>query len=231
MIIMNEIDLVDFHAHILPGVDHGSDSLKTSLEQLSLAKQFNVNRIVASSHFYPHQTLIDDFLKIRERGYELLKEHLTDDLPSVKLGCELLLFENIVSLKGIEQLCVSGTNVILLELPYFDLTKSYYDSVKSLIKSDFDIVLAHADRYEFDVIERLLEFGVKIQLNASAIDLFYKKRSFYKWIEDRAVVALGSDIHGANKNAYKHFDKAKNRLGDSIKYIAERSDKIWNCAK
>ena len=32
-----KIDLVDFHSHILPRADHGSDSVETSLKQLKLA--------------------------------------------------------------------------------------------------------------------------------------------------------------------------------------------------
>ena len=40
------IDFVDFHTHILPSVDHGSDSIETSLSQLALAKSFG-------AHVYP----------------------------------------------------------------------------------------------------------------------------------------------------------------------------------
>ena len=31
--------MIDFHAHILPGADHGSDGLETSLRQLALAEE------------------------------------------------------------------------------------------------------------------------------------------------------------------------------------------------
>ncbi|MEE3459824.1 MAG: CpsB/CapC family capsule biosynthesis tyrosine phosphatase, partial [Candidatus Faecousia sp.] len=42
--------MIDFHAHILPGADHGSDGLETSLRQLALAEEAGVDTIVATPH-------------------------------------------------------------------------------------------------------------------------------------------------------------------------------------
>ena len=47
--------MVDFHSHILPGVDHGSASLEMSVEMLKTAKKAGVATIVATPHFYKHK--------------------------------------------------------------------------------------------------------------------------------------------------------------------------------
>ena len=38
--------MIDFHTHVLPGVDHGSSSIKTSLSQLDLAAAYGIDCIV-----------------------------------------------------------------------------------------------------------------------------------------------------------------------------------------
>ena len=61
---------IDFHAHILPGCDHGSDGWKTSRRQLKLAREAGVEVICATSHFYGHHVSVESFLEKRERCYE-----------------------------------------------------------------------------------------------------------------------------------------------------------------
>ena len=80
-----DIDIVDFHSHILPNADHGSDSLETSLKQLLLAKEFGVKRIIATPHFYPHRHTLQAFLARRNKAFE----ELDDLLPYEDLSCEL----------------------------------------------------------------------------------------------------------------------------------------------
>ena len=51
-----KLDLsLDYHAHILPGCDHGSDGLVTSLKQVEMAASAGVKTICATPHFYPHK--------------------------------------------------------------------------------------------------------------------------------------------------------------------------------
>ena len=58
---------IDFHAHILPGCDHGSDGWRTSRRQLKLAREAGVDLICATSHFYGHRTSVERFLQKRQR--------------------------------------------------------------------------------------------------------------------------------------------------------------------
>ena len=50
------IDLtLDYHAHILPRCDHGSDGVETSLRQLAMAAVAGIRTVCAPPHFYPHR--------------------------------------------------------------------------------------------------------------------------------------------------------------------------------
>ncbi len=224
-------DIVDFHAHILPGADHGSDSVGTTLRQLALASSVGVRRIIATPHFYPMTHSAESFLKRREAAFLKLLPHLGDGCPEIVLGAEVLACPGIENMSGIEDLCIAGTKTMLLELPFNDFSAAYKTVAQKLISRGIDIVLAHADRYDPKNIEIMLEAGVRIQLNASAVSGMFIKPSVQKWISDGAVVALGSDIHMIDKVAYKKFIKAGARLHSKNNSAFDYSDLVWNNAK
>ncbi len=222
-------DLVDFHAHILPGADHGSDSVKTSIAQLKIASSHGVKRIIATPHFYPHRHTLERFLKRRQNSVDALMQEYDSSLPVFKLGAEVLLCEGLENFEGLEELCIMGTKTILIELPFSDFRTEYCDTVESIIDLGFDVVLAHVDRYPQANIELLHSIGVnKFQINAVSLATLFKKKHLFNWVEKGLVVGLGSDIHGADTKAYKCFNKAISALGDRTKSIKDKSDEIWN---
>jgi len=226
-----EFDIVDFHAHILPGADHGSSCTKTSFDQLNFAKSAGITRIIGTPHFYPHLHSLDDFLRKRNESYKRLSRILNNELPEIRLGAEVLLCDRLDMLIGIEKLCIYGSNVIMLELPYSDITKEHYNAVKYFLKRGFDVVMAHAERYSFGDVETMIELGAKIQINSSALSSFFLARSIKDWLKRGKVIAIGSDIHHADKTAYKHFQACKRKILEYLPYIKEQSNIIWEKTK
>ena len=217
--------LIDFHAHVIPWADHGSSSLETSLFQLSSAHNAGIDTVVATPHFYPQYENAERFIARRNDCYNHLKEQLTDSHAKVRLGAEVLICDNIESMPGLDTLCIEGTNVLLLELPFTDFSDSFVYSVKSLIKQGYTVVLAHADRYDSDNIDRLVYAGAKIQLNADSLSKLFVQGHLKEWIENDRVIAIGSDIHGSDEKAYKRFNKAIKRLGEKANFVfASTSD-------
>ena len=224
-------DVVDFHTHILPGADHGSDSVKTTLRQLELARDAGVRRLIATSHFYPTSHSVDSFLKRRDGSYSVLSGCLSDDLPEILLGAEVLMCPGIENMEGVERLCIEGTKTLLLELPFSDFSLAYKTSVACLVSRGIDVVLAHADRYEPKNIDIILQAGARIQLNASALSGVFVNADVKRWIADGYVVALGSDIHMNDESAYRKFVKATRKLYKMNEKAFEYSDMLWNAAK
>lgn len=224
------LDVVDFHSHILPCVDHGSDSLETSLKQVEYARLNGVSRIIATPHFYPHKHLIDDFLKRREQGYQVLSNAISSSDVEIRIGAELLVCENVFRMPGIEKLCINGTNTLLLELPMVKLEIRHYNMVKDVIKAGFDVVIAHVDRYAPKFIDSLTDLGIGFQLNASAMRRLIKTSRLTKWLKERRIYALGSDVHGNLPTAYNNFAFAKSKLSDYLGDIKNHSDRIWSAS-
>ena len=219
-------NIVDFHSHILPQADHGSDSVETSLYQLNCARQLGISKIIATPHFYPHQHNVDDFIKRRDDAYMKLKPFLDD--VKIKLGAEVLLYPGLENMQGIERLFVYHTKTLLLELPYSKLSDEHFRSVEVMIKQGINLVLAHPDRYSVEIIDKMVALGAKLQLNAASLVGFSKnKKTYFKWITSGAVVALGSDIHGKDKKAYKKLSKCYKILKNDAEIIIKESNSIW----
>ena len=221
------MDLVDFHSHIIPRADHGSDSVSTSKMQLQLAESYGVARIVATPHFYPQRTDVESFIAKRSRGYSALREELDDNAPQIILGAEVLYCDNLENLPSLDKLCLGNSRTLLLELPFTDFGREVRRTIDALIDDGFEILLAHVDRYAPENIDLLLRDGVKMQLNAVSLNTFFRNKQLYEWIDAGFVVALGSDIHNADEKAYKSFQKAQKKLGTYLDTISKRSDKLW----
>ena len=54
--------MIDFHSHVLPGVDDGSKSMEQSLQMLEASVQQGVTHMVATPHFYASRMDPDSFL-------------------------------------------------------------------------------------------------------------------------------------------------------------------------
>ncbi len=226
-------DVVDFHSHLLPGADHGSATVKESAAQLKFAKDAGVTRVIATPHFYPHRHSVESFLSRRKKSYKsLVESDALNDAPQVRLGAEVLLCENLHKLPNLADLCIYGTNIILLELPFSDISDDHVKTVSRINEMGLDVVLAHGDEYRKSDVEKFISIGANVQLNAHAFTSFFdKKEHVYTWLRDGVVVALGSDIHNKDRFAYKRFVKAKKKLGDHLDAICKKSDEIWEKSK
>ena len=62
----------DVHCHILPGVDHGSQSIEQSLEMLKAEAEMGISRVILTSHVTAvtfentRETLMDAFMKLKD---------------------------------------------------------------------------------------------------------------------------------------------------------------------
>ena len=222
------VNVCDFHSHVLPGADHGSNSVAVTLEQFKLAKKSGVDRVVATPHFYPHRDDLHRFLVRRDGSYERLMSKLDGSVGvQLRVGAEVLICNNLENLPGLEKLCIGKSKCLLIELPFNDFFEEHIDTVKALCDNGFEVILAHADRYDPLIIELFLKTDVKLQLNASSLCSIFKKKHLYRWIKEGRVVALGSDIHGIDKRAYYKFARATHKLSGYIEEIKKASDELW----
>ncbi len=220
----SDFKIIDFHSHILPRADHGSDGIDTSLAQLALMKKAGVDIAIATSHFYPHEDTVEAFLERRAAAAKELRRVKTDDVK-VALGAEVYCVAGLEDLEGLEKLTVKGTNTMLLEMPMSFWNTNIIETVLEL-DSRFDLVLAHIDRYPSSGLSKLLDMGVRAQVNAGNIMRKHNKQRLEGWLSDGVIWALGSDIHNADKKAVKDFTKAQKFMKYDIEEIFACTEKL-----
>lgn len=213
--------MIDFHAHILPGADHGSDGLETSLRQLELAEQAGVDTIVATPHFYPQVDSFTGFLRKRDRCSSELMNHYHGPIR-ILLGAEVHMCVGLDHLKDVEELCVTGTSVMLSELPHRGYQSGLTETFERMQDDGLTPVLAHVDRYDPKLIENLFALGLKGQVNSEPLTHHWGRRRYLSWIDGGFLVALGSDIHGTEVG-YTQYTAARAFLGERAERLDRRT--------
>lgn len=210
---MNNQKIIDFHAHILPLADHGSDSLQTSLKQLDLLSTVGVEKVVATPHFYPQRDSVQSFLKRRAKSAEPLMSEKRVGHPDICLGAEILVCPGIDHLPGLEKLCIEGTNVLLLEMPYASWREEEIEAVVKTVRQGFTVVMAHIDRYpKADILRLFSECTPLCQLNSETVGSVRGKKKALWALENLEIAAIGSDIHGSCKKSAKRLSALSSLL-------------------
>ncbi len=197
---------IDYHSHILPGIDDGAENVEKSMLLIKKAKKYGVKEIYATPHCYLHKTNVESFCAKRQQALDAI-ENIGSEIP-VKLGAEILLIPGLHNLSEIDKLCMPDGNNILLELPLTEslITEPYFITVEQL-KKRFGIVMAHPNRYSDFVVGQMLEIGAVLQINSDDVCIGKERKRIIKWIDRDCVYAIGSDVH-RNKGSYRRFNKA-----------------------
>ena len=192
--------MIDFHSHILPGIDDGSRSVEESAEMLRTLYRQGVELVALTSHFYANENSPHHFLERRARAFERLAPVLGEDMPRVRLGAEVYYFRHISHMEGLERLCLEGTNVLLLEMPFNTWTEGEIREVEDLCRSGrFTVMLAHIERYwknqKRSVWQRLRQAGAVFQCNASFFKPGLHQGGAIRLLRQGFVHVVGTDCH------------------------------------
>lgn len=211
------IEVIDFHSHVLPRMDDGSDSSRTSVEMLRRSASAGVTRLIATPHFYGMRHSVDHFLERREAAADHLISVMPWESPKISLGAEVALFPGIEDLKDIEKLCIQDTKLLLLEMPFAPWTEYDVDILTSLaLNENLEIILAHFERFydmqkDSYLIERVLELPVYLQINAGSLLPFFRGRRWLEWFAQGKAHLLGSDCHNLTDRA-PNLDLARKKI-------------------
>lgn len=226
--------MIDFHSHILPKLDDGSQSSDMSLEMMRASFKHGVDVMVATPHFYIRQNTVEKFVEYRKASYHALKnkaEKSGEELPRVILGAEVYYFGNFYAHLDIRKLCIENTDYLLLEMPFEPWTGKVMSDIEKLIYDCKIIpIIAHLDRYldlqkKNSYIEELFSLGAVIQMNGDYINGVLTSKNAVKLIKSNVVDLVGSDCHNMDKrppNLDKAFKIIRAKCGEDV---LERMDK------
>ncbi len=230
--------VVDFHSHILPGIDDGSSSLERSIEMLQAEAEQGIKRVVATPHFYAQHDRPEKFLQKRAEAEQLLRKEMEKypQLPQLHIGAEVYFFNGISDSDMLSELTIDKKRYILIEMPMPPWSERIYRELENIwVKQDLIPVIAHIDRYiapfhTYKIPDRLGQLPVKVQANASFFLEKTTRRMALRMLQQGKIQLLGSDCHDMSRrppslgNAVKIIEK---KLGPNIiSYINSHETEI-----
>ncbi|MBQ6116319.1 MAG: capsular polysaccharide biosynthesis protein [Oscillospiraceae bacterium] len=211
--------MIDFHSHILPGIDDGSPDPEESRRMLEALAAQNVDLVALTSHYYANRRTPEEFLERRQAAFERLRPVLTEEMPRVCLGAEVLYFRGITRMEALPRLRLEGTRLLLLEMPFAPWSEGEVREVVDLCHDpEFVVLLAHIERYlkfqKAAVWDLLLSEGAMMQSNASFLLPLLQQRRAVSMIREGRIHVLGSDCH--------NMSSRPPRMGEALAVLRKR---------
>ena len=192
--------MIDFHSHILPGIDDGSRSIEQTIRMLKEAKEAGFTKIISTSHYMEGYYESDETERI-----ELLNE-VQKNISGIELylGNEIYITNNMIDLIQNKQAStINNSKYVLFEFPLSAKSMNDKEVVYRLIENGFVPVIAHPERYSYvqdnpEYIEELAEMGALFQANyGSVIGMYGKKaeKTLKKLLKNDLIRFFGTDSH------------------------------------
>ncbi|MBQ2928104.1 MAG: capsular polysaccharide biosynthesis protein [Oscillospiraceae bacterium] len=219
--------MTDFHSHILPGIDDGSDSPETSIAMLRKEAEQGIRQVIATPHFYAGYMSPDAFLKKRDRAEALLRNAMekSTGLPELQVGAEVSFFRGMSESEALRRLTIREKHCILIEMPPPPWSEELYRELEAIwVRQGLVPIIAHIDRYigplrTHGIPQRLMQLPVAVQANAE----FFLNRSTapmaLRMLKAGQIHLLGSDCHNLTSRAPNlgpAMQRITQKLGEGI---------------
>ena len=196
---------LDFHSHILPGLDDGATDMNNALELASAMKSWGFERVTCTPHITnKYRNTPDGMLPVFEKMQEALDSKGID--LDIKLSAEYRLVpETWPEVLEKNWIMPIEDKYILMELPIFDPSDikdlKPLEEFRKIVSLGLVPLLPHPERYAYLSRKELMEFleaGVKIQCNYGSFAGLYGEdvRQKAQALHDEGLVSFyGSDMH------------------------------------
>ena len=196
---------LDFHSHILPGLDDGATDIENAVELASAMKQWGFERITCTPHI---TNKFRNTPKSIKSAFEQLQEalYVKGTYIDLKMSAEYRIVpETWPEVLEKNWLMPIEDKYILTELPIFDPSDigdlKPLEEFKKIIAMGLTPLLPHPERYFYLSKRELmsyLEAGVKIQSNYGSLAGLYGdtvKQNVLNLIDEGLVSYYGTDMH------------------------------------
>ena len=195
--------MIDLHAHILPGLDDGSQSLRESLEMARIAAQSGVRAMVVTPH------CMDSRARAVRASVSRLRSALEDAQIPLQLFEGMEIFgtrETAYLLQEERLLTLNRSRYPLIEFPFQSNGDIETEILNSVLEAGFRPVVAHPERYRYVQREPALmnlwqKMGCLFQINrGSLLGRFgYEAQKLALALVDRGfATAVASDAHSSH---------------------------------
>ena len=211
---------VDFHSHLIPGVDDGVHHVEDTLTILKSFSELGYRKVITTPHIYP-EVYPNTEEDLSHRYQKVLSEI---DLANIEIEFELaaeyfLHGELLKKVQSKKRLLSFGESSFLLFETGFQQKPLVWDEIIfELQVQGYRPVLAHPERYAYvsedlDLVQKWRDQGLKMQLNISSVLGLYGKnvqKTARELIRRKQVDFLCSDLHRLDQlNVFKQAQKNK----------------------
>lgn len=200
------MSVIDFHSHILPGIDDGSRDAAMTRAMLEMSAAQGVTHMVATPHFYADSDTVERFLARRERAIEAAVPLAQEAGVDLFVGAEAAFFDGMSASEEIENLKIEGTDLLLLEMPFRAWSARDVRELERLINNGFEVILAHMERFpqfqrDKGITDAVLDLPLLVQINAEALLSWGSRHLPLKWFKEGRAHLLGSDCHNTDRRS------------------------------
>ena len=225
--------MLDFHNHLMPGVDDGAANLDESRSGLATMRAQGITTIITTPHIAasligkPRE--LDAYLGILDDAFASLENLAEREFPDLRLfrGVEIMLDVPAPKLDD-PRLRLAGGRYALCEFPFMTIPPHSTNALRELRMSGTVPILAHPERYstmrtKMHLIEDWRDSGAGIQVNAGSLVGQYgatAQRLAWTILEHGWADYLSSDYHSRGRCAVHACREAMLERGAAAQYRA-----------
>jgi protein-tyrosine phosphatase len=231
--------MIDTHAHILPGLDDGPETMEQTKRLLEAAVKEQITGIIATPHGH-HPNFKTD-LALAAQKLEQVNRYISEaELPiNVYQGQECRLSDKLPDrLAAGEALTLAGSHYVLLELPSSGIPAYTVPIIQQLITRHYVPIIAHAERNQGIIekperLRKLLLHGAMAQVTAGSVSGSFGKaiqKTALTLIDANLIHVYGSDVHSLDKRPF-HFNAGldlleKKKMHEFVDIFLENNERI-----
>jgi protein-tyrosine phosphatase len=198
--------VVDFHAHLIPGIDDGAQNLDDSILLIRGLENLGFSKIIFTPHIsqtYPNTR--DSILTCFDR----FMNDILFEFPGLEfgIGAEHMLDLHFLSILKNKKIIPFFKQYILVELGYKQPPVQLHEMIFEIQMAGFIPVIAHPERYlyfadHFENYFKLKDWGCLFQMNLGSLSGYYGAPMLdlsHRLIHENIIDFLASDLHNARQ--------------------------------
>ena len=219
---------VDYHNHLLPGVDDGAKTMEESLISLRLLRSQGVETAILTPHVNSPNVKCTLKTEHLYEAYAALRKACEKEptaYPALLLGCEYYIDPGWET--DMDPIPMAGSDVVMLELPYEIDLSGVQQAVRTARDHGYRVLLAHPEKYDafkyqWDDALGFLRENPDVMVQLESWDVGKQNKYSWQFIESRTATVIGTDSHGFHRPP--SYDRAVNALTEWAREDAERKE-------
>lgn len=189
---------IDYHSHILPGVDDGVKTFEESIQILDQYEKWGIEQVVFTPHIMEEYPLNQPTF-LRDQFAAFCAQY--QGRIALCLGGEYMIDGAFSKHLESGDLLTIKDNYLLVEASYAYEPPGFLGSLREAKDKGFQLVLAHPERYAFmtkTLHHQIKQLGVLFQLNLPSLFGYYGPKvtqNAKELLANKEYSFYGSDLH------------------------------------